>query len=149
MKYDTALKNLWSNFRNEIKKGSLNPTNEDELIHMIVNKINEEILIDKPVTSKVCCYKNMKYYKIKQSHKFNGDKECIFTGVKILSDIKNRQKFLNESENIISYLYHKYGEGTKVRNKLIIYDKTNTITDKDINYLREYQKTYRVKIHLC
>lgn len=149
MKYDTALNNQWSNLCDEIKKGSLNPVNEDELVKMVVDKLDDDTLIYNPIASKACCYRDIKYYKIKQSCKFNGDTECIFTGAKILSDSKNKQKLLDESEKIILYLYNKYAEGTKVRNKLIIYDKTNSITDKDIEYLKDCQKTYRVKIHLC
>ena len=150
MKYDTALKNQWSNICDEIEKGSLNPTNEDELVKMVVKKLNDDKLIYNPVESKVRCHGDMKYYKIKQSCKFNGETECIFTGVKILSDSKNKQRLLNESKETVSYLYNKYTEGAKVRDKLIIYDKTNTLTDNDIKYLKkDCQKTYRVKIHLC
>ena len=148
MKYDTALNNQWSNFCDEIKKGSLNPVNEDELVKMVVDKLND-ILIYNPVESKFYRHDDIGYYKIKRSDKFKSDTHCIFIGIKILSDSKNNQKLKDECKELIKYLYGKYGEGTSVRNKLIIYDKTNSITDKDIKYLRDFQETYRVKIHHC
>lgn len=147
MKYDTALKKQWSNICNDIN--SLNPINEDELVRIVVNKLNNEPLIYTHVESKFCRYGDIKYYKIKRSDKFNSSTHCIFIGIKILSDSKNKQKLLDDSEKIISYLYGRYGEGTSVRNKLIIYDKTDTITDEDFEYLKDLQKTYRVKIHHC
>ena len=146
MRYDTALNNQWPNICDEIN--SLNPINENELVKIVVNKLNNDDLIYIYVGSKFYRHDDIGYYKIKRSDKFKSDTHCIFIGIKILSDSKNKQKLLDESEKLISYFYNKYAEGTAVRNKLIIYDKTKTITDKDIEQLKDFQNTYRVKILL-
>lgn len=147
MKYDAVFKDQWTNICKKIK--SLNPDTEDELVDIVVKIFNNYPLLKLHVESKVYRYSDVKYFKIKRNDRFESDTHCIFAGVQILSDRKNKQDLIKESKNIIKYLYDKFGDGTCVRNKLIIYDKTNTITNDDINYLENCQRKDGVKIHHC
>lgn len=87
-------------------------------------------------------------FKLKAVDRNDADEHCLFAGVELLTEIENKENLLARYCTFVSVFWNIFKP--TVRRRFIIFDKTKTLTEDDMEHLRnDCQRTNRVKIFLC